>query len=62
LREFISSVHTPPCCVRLYRRQGRYDEAEPLYRRSLALIEKALGPERPDVGTLNNLAGFRRYV
>ena len=41
----------------LYRAQGRYAEAEPLYRRSLAIREKALGPEHPDVGTaLNNLA------
>ena len=41
----------------LYRAQGRYGEAEPLYRRSLAIWEKALGPEHPDVATsLNNLA------
>ena len=43
----------------LYRAQGRYAEAEPLYKRSLAIDEKALGPEHPDVGTaLNNLAGL----
>ncbi len=37
--------------------QGNYGEAEPLYRRSLAILEKALGPEHPDVATsLNNLA------
>ena len=42
----------------LYQRQGRYAEAEPLYKRSLAIREKALGPDHPDVGTaLNNLAG-----
>ena len=41
----------------LYRAQGRYAEAEPLYKRALAISEKALGPEHPDVGTsLNNLA------
>ena len=41
----------------LYRSQGRYAEAEPLYQRSLAIREKALGPDHPDVGTsLNNLA------
>jgi hypothetical protein len=41
----------------LYRVQGRYGEAEPLYRRSLAVTEKALGPDHPDVGaSLNNLA------
>ena len=30
-----------------YKTQGRYVEAEPLYRRSLAIREKALGPEHP---------------
>ena len=48
---------TWPSCIW----QGRYAEAEPLYRRSLAILEKALGPEHPDVGTaLNNLAGCTR--
>ena len=43
----------------LYVAQGRYAEAEPLYKRSLAIQEKALGPDHPDVGTsLNNLAGL----
>ena len=32
-------------------RQGRYAEAEPLYKRALAIGEKALGPDHPDVGT-----------
>ncbi|MGH8547613.1 MAG: CHAT domain-containing protein, partial [Methylococcales bacterium] len=37
--------------------QGRYAEAEPLYRRSLAIKEKPLGPEHPDVTkSLFNLA------
>ena len=41
----------------LYQAQGRYAEAEPLYKRALAIEEKALGPEHPDVATsLNNLA------
>ena len=35
--------------VKAYR-QGRYAEAEPLYQRSLAFREKALGPDHPDVG------------
>jgi hypothetical protein len=36
--------------------KGRYADAEPLYQRSLAIREKALGREHPDVApTLNNL-------
>ena len=31
----------------LYDAQGKYDEAEPLYQRSLAIYEKALGPDHP---------------
>ena len=32
-------------------------QAEPLYKRALAIIQKALGPTHPDVATgLNNLA------
>ena len=43
----------------LYHDQGRYADAEPLYQRSLAISEKALGPDHPDVATsLNNLAGL----
>ncbi len=41
----------------LYQKQGHYAEAEPLYQRSLAIREKALGPEHPDVAkNLDNLA------
>ena len=37
--------------------QGRYAEAEPLIKRSLAIREKVLGPDHPDVArSLNNLA------
>jgi hypothetical protein len=39
--------------------QGKYDLAEPLYKRDLAISETALGPDHPDVGTsLNNLAAL----
>jgi hypothetical protein len=27
---------------------SRYDEAEPIYKRSLAILEKVLGPQHPD--------------
>ena len=33
----------------LYQDMGRHAEAEPLYRRALAIREQALGPEHPDV-------------
>jgi uncharacterized protein HemY len=33
-----------------YLDQGRYAEAEPLLKRSLAIREKVLGPDHPDVG------------
>jgi len=41
--------------------KARYADAEPLYKRSLAIWEKALGPDHPEVGTsLNNLADLYR--
>jgi tetratricopeptide (TPR) repeat protein len=43
----------------LYREQGHYAEAEPLLKRALAIREKALGPDHPDVGeALSNLAAL----
>ncbi|MGE0205772.1 MAG: tetratricopeptide repeat protein, partial [Hyphomicrobiaceae bacterium] len=48
--------------VRLYR-EGRYEEAIPVAERALALREKTLGPDHPDVGTLlNNLAALYRVL
>ena len=45
----------------LYRLQAKYTEAEPLYKRSLAIWEKALGLEHPNVAkSLNNLASLYR--
>ncbi|MCF4968057.1 tetratricopeptide repeat protein [Nostoc sp. CMAA1605] len=41
----------------LYRSQGKYSEAEPLFIQALALSRKLLGEEHPDVAlNLNNLA------
>ena len=37
--------------------QGRYAEAEPLYKRALAIKEKALRPERPNVAM-----GIKNYA
>ncbi|TYT71706.1 tetratricopeptide repeat protein, partial [Microcystis aeruginosa KLA2] len=41
----------------MYRSQGRYPEAEPLYLEALDLIKRLLGDNHPGVATsLNNLA------
>jgi Tetratricopeptide repeat len=38
-------------------REGRYEEAEPLYERALEIFEKVVGPEHPHTTIgLNNLA------
>jgi len=43
----------------IFENTGQYPAAEPLYTRALAIREKALGPDHPDVATsLNNLAGL----
>lgn len=43
----------------LRRQQGALVEAEPLYRRALAIREREQGPNHPDVAViLNNLAGL----
>ncbi|MCH7807903.1 MAG: tetratricopeptide repeat protein, partial [Planctomycetes bacterium] len=45
----------------LHDTQGEYAQAEPLYKRALAIREKALGPHHPDVGgSLGNLAALYR--
>ena len=43
----------------LHFERARYPEAEPLYKRALSILEKALGPDHPNVaGILNNLAAL----
>ena len=42
----------------VYNSQGRYADAEPLYRRSLAILEKALGPEHPHVAAVRRRHEF----
>ncbi len=45
----------------LYKNQGKYAEAEPLYKRALAIFEKPLGPEHSDVAqSLENYAALLR--
>ena len=46
----------------LYRHQGRYSDAEPLYKRALAIREKTFGPDHPVVADLlHNLAALYLY-
>jgi tetratricopeptide (TPR) repeat protein len=45
----------------LYAAQRDYAKAEPFYKRSLAIWEKALGPDHPNVAlSLENLADLYR--
>ena len=45
-----------------YKAQGRYAEAEPHYQRALAILEKVLGPDHPDVALSLNLVGTRMHA
>jgi tetratricopeptide (TPR) repeat protein len=43
----------------LLKATDQLEEAEPLYRRALAIDEQSFGPDHPNVGTdLNNLAAL----
>jgi tetratricopeptide (TPR) repeat protein len=43
----------------LYYAQGHYAQAEPLFKRTLAMQEHTIGPAHPGITTtLNNLAGL----
>ena len=45
----------------VYRAQGKYAEAEPLFKRALAILDRALGPKHPDVAlVLKNYAALLR--
>ena len=47
------------CHVSVLPAQGKYEQAEPLYERSQAIQEKALGPDHPDVAqVLSNRAAL----
>lgn len=48
-RMFSRSVYLTYDCP--FQMQAKYGEAEPLYERSQAIREKALGPEHPDVAS-----------
>jgi len=44
--------------ARLYHDQGKYEEAEPLYQRALAIVEKTLGVHPNVALCLENYAGL----
>jgi tetratricopeptide (TPR) repeat protein len=47
----------------LYSSQGKYADAEPLYKRALAIVEKVFGGEHPDVAmVLENYAALLRKL
>jgi tetratricopeptide (TPR) repeat protein len=47
----------------LYRAQGEYAEAEPFYKRALAILENTLGSEHPDVvESMENYTGLLRTI
>ncbi len=47
----------------LYRGQGKYGEAGPLYTRSLEVLEKTLGPDHPLIATVcENLAELYKQI
>lgn len=49
----------PFTTINLLANQDNFEEAEGLYKRSLALLEERLGPDHPEVADgLNNLAGL----
>ena len=44
----------------LYESHGEYDKAEPLFKRLLPILEKALGPDHPNVAY--NLGPYARLL
>jgi len=38
----------------LYKAQGKYEQAELLYQRALAIREQVLGPEHPNTRTIRS--------
>jgi hypothetical protein len=46
----------------LHQAQGQYEAAEALYRGALAIMERTLGPEHPDVAMMReNYASLLRH-
>ena len=61
MRELLHLATSLNNLATLYYAQNRYNEAEPLFRRSLAIRERKLGARHPnEVTTLKNYAVFLR--
>ena len=59
--EFAEASHLLHETAYYLNRRAQYPQAEPLYQRGLAIVEKQLGPKHPDTaGSLNNLAELYR--
>ncbi len=59
-RTWLRASTTSPGCTKA---QGRYGDGEPLYKRSLAIRAKALGPEHQLVAqSLENCAALLREI
>jgi CHAT domain-containing protein/Tfp pilus assembly protein PilF len=53
------AAHTSNGLAEVLRAEGRLDEAQPFYTKGIEIIERAYGPQVPDLATfLDNLAGF----
>jgi tetratricopeptide (TPR) repeat protein len=47
----------------LYKNQGKYEQAEPLYQRALAICERSLGPDHPTTVTIReNYASLKEIM
>jgi len=61
-KDYINVTQSLNKLADLYRLQGKYEKAEPLYQRCLGIYEKALGKDHPSVvAVLNNLAELYKY-
>ena len=59
--EGLGATTEPINLARQYATQGKYKEAESLYKRALAASQKTLGPDHPNIAIiLNDLAGLYR--
>jgi tetratricopeptide (TPR) repeat protein len=47
----------------VYKAQGKYAEAEPLYKQALVIVERTLGKDHPHVATTcENMAKLYRQI